>query len=139
MTLWKGNDMGKYSESIKNLKEIVETFRLEKMNEDIKNMEELLKYYQSSYIKPKEIDNTFYILHVRDSEDNFLYLTLLFKDEDTREEACSLIENFNAEWYANEISPDEDLGWSYIEYLEHMLEKHDMLKYSVNQDTIYIR
>lgn len=47
--------MGKYSESIKNLKEIVETFRLEKMNEDIKNMEELLKYYQQSYIEPREI------------------------------------------------------------------------------------
>lgn len=47
--------MGKYSESIKNLKEIVKTFRLDKMNEDINNMEELLKYYQQSYIEPREI------------------------------------------------------------------------------------
>lgn len=139
MTLWKGNDMGKYSESIKNLKEIVETFRLEKMNEDIKNMEELLKYYQSSYIDTKEINNMFYILHIRDNEDNFLYLTLLFKDEDTRTKAYNLIENFNSDWYANKISPDEKLGWSYIEYLKHMLKKHDMLKYNVDQDTIYIR
>ena len=129
--------MGKYSESIKNLKEIIKTFRLEKMNEDIKNMEELLKYYQQSYIEPKEV--TFYLLHIRDSEDGYLYLTLLFKDEDTRRQAYTLIEEFDADWYANEISPEEELGWSYIEYLEHMLEKHNMLQYIVDQDTIHIR
>ena len=131
--------MGKYSESIKNLKEIIKTFRLEKMDEDIKNMEELLKYYQQSYTKPKEMDNAFYILHIRDEEDGFLYLTLMFKDEETRTKAYNLIEDFDSDWYANEINPDEELGWSYIEYLEHMLKKNDMLKYSIDQDTIYIR
>ena len=131
--------MGKYSESIKNLKEIVQTFRLEKMDEDIKNMEELLKYYQQSYIKPTEMDNAFYILHIRDEEDKFLYLTLMFKDEETRTKAYNLIEDFDSDWYANEISPDEELGWSYVEYLEHMLKQNDMLKYSIDQDTIYIR
>ena len=40
--------MSKYSESLENLRTIIETFRLDKMQEDIKNMEELLKHFQSS-------------------------------------------------------------------------------------------
>lgn len=40
--------MSKYSESLENLRTIVETFRLDKMQEDIKNMETLLKHFQSS-------------------------------------------------------------------------------------------
>ena len=83
--------------------------------------------------------NKYYLLHIRDAEDEYLYLTLMFKDEDTRTKAYNLIEDFDADWYANEISPDEELGWSYIEYLEHMLEKNNMLKYILDQDTIYIR
>ena len=83
--------------------------------------------------------NKYYLLHIKDAEDDYLYLTLMFKDEDTRTKAYNLIEDFDADWYANEISPDEELGWSYIEYLEHMLEKNNMLKYVLDQDTIYIR
>ena len=83
--------------------------------------------------------NKYYLLHIKDAEDDYLYLTLMFKDEATRTKAYNLIEDFDADWYANEISPDEELGWSYIEYLEHMLEKNNMLKYVLDQDTIYIR
>ena len=83
--------------------------------------------------------NNYYLLHIRDAEDEYLYLTLLFKDEDSRKKAYELVEDFDADWYANEISPEEELGWSYLEYLEHMLDKHGMLKYTVDQDTIYIR
>ena len=85
------------------------------------------------------MNNTFYLLQIRDNEDGYLYLSLLFEDEETREKACTLIEDFDADWYANEISPEEELGWSYLEYLEHMLEKHGMLKYIVNEDIIFIR
>lgn len=83
--------------------------------------------------------NNYYLLHIRDAEDEYLYLTLLFTDKDTRTEAYNLIEEFDSDWYANEISPEEELGWSYLEYLKHMLDKHGMLKYTVDQDIIYIR
>ena len=80
-----------------------------------------------------------YLLHIKDAEDQFLYLTLMFENKDDRTKAYDLIEKFDSDWYANEISPEEELGWSYIEYLEHMLKQNGMLKYSIEQDTIYIR
>ena len=132
MTLWKGNDMGKYSESIKNLKEIVETFRLEKMNEDIKNMEELLKYYQSSSVNPRDI-----AIHIL--KDTELYGKAYYLAEDWITECISgnLISmpwELNYEYFKcyirrfiRSITNPDEINSEDIENILHRVMKHDEL------------
>ena len=77
-----------------------------------------------------------FILEVKDSEDDFLYCTLIFDSQDKLDEAKSAIQKFNSDWYSDD---ELNITGSYYEDLIAMLDSKGYFEYEAVIETVTIR
>lgn len=78
----------------------------------------------------------FYILEVRDREDDYLYLTLVFTEESKLREAKFAISEFDFLWYTSTRWTTSD---SYYDELVKYLDDRGFFEYEAIFETSYIR
>lgn len=65
--------------------------------------------------------NKVYILRVLDNDDEYVYKTLVFDNKEEFEKAKQLIENYDDNYYNNNLDYNGD---EYIDGLDELIEKH---------------
>ena len=79
-----------------------------------------------------------FILNVRDREDDFHYLTLIFDTQERLDECKQVINMFDYTWYQEEGGLNSYTG-SYYEDLLAILEEKGFFEYEATIQTLYIR
>lgn len=79
----------------------------------------------------------FYLLHLKDAEDGYLYASFLFGNKKEFERAKSVIHDFDYEWKENPESHSEDDN--YFDLIMEKLSKENIKALDFIEETVKIR
>ncbi len=84
------------------------------------------------------MEKEMYVLNVLDNDDNYVYCSLLFTNEEELMKAKIIIADFDSEWYCDKDDDYRAIN-NYYDNLISRLSNSDLQYILLNVETIYIR